>query len=533
MRNGREVLRRLAIAAAIAFPRLVLAQSVLVAGPEFRVNTFTTNAQADVSVASGAGGAFVVVWQSKSQDSSDFGIFGQRYDAAGAPAGGEFPINTTTANAQNLSAVAVDSSGNFVVVWASAGQDGSGYGIFGRRFSSTGAPAGGEFRVNSSTTSAQWYPAISFSSSGSFLVVWQSFVPAGMFGGFHDVIGQVYSSAGTPVGGSFRVNTYTSNDQTAPAVAAFGSGFVVVWQSDGQDGYTMGVFGQRVDGTGASLGAEFRVNGYTTFDQNLPTVASDSSGRFVVAWHGGGDRDGSYAAVFAQRFDSGGAPSGGEFRVNSFTTGSQAYASISSSAAGGFEVVWRGTNQDGDGYGVFGQRFASSGAALGAEFRVSTFTTGYQTYPSIASDAAGDFVVAWQSDAQDGDAGGVFAQRFCVALAGVSIGSMGTTTTCTTGTGSMLTVTDVGGGDNRHQWGYRLVSMSGGITSLVGQTGPTYTIHGSDFPGAGTYYVVCTTMPGCGSNTVSNEITVTITSDGTPPTVSAPAASTAVQSLCQ
>jgi large repetitive protein len=36
--------------------------------------------------------------------------------------------------AQYNSSVAADPAGNFVVVWQSLGQDGSGFGIFGQRF---------------------------------------------------------------------------------------------------------------------------------------------------------------------------------------------------------------------------------------------------------------------------------------------------------------------------------------------------------------------------------------------------------------
>jgi hypothetical protein len=54
--------------------------------------------------------------------------------AQGEPLGPEFRVNTYK-NAQRFPAVASDSSGNFVVLWQSYGQDGSGYGVFGQRYS--------------------------------------------------------------------------------------------------------------------------------------------------------------------------------------------------------------------------------------------------------------------------------------------------------------------------------------------------------------------------------------------------------------
>ena len=197
--------------------------------------------------------------------------------------------------------MASDSSGNFVVVWASDDQDGSGYGVFGQRYASSGAPLGPEFRVNTYTTSHQSAPAVASDSSGNFVVVWQSY---GQDGSSYGVFGQRYASTGAPLGPEFRVNTYTTSIQSRPAVASDSSGnFVVVWQSYDQDGSSYGVFGQRYASTGAPLGPEFRVNTYTTSTQADPAVASDSSGNFVVVWESYA-QDGSATGVFGQRYSA-------------------------------------------------------------------------------------------------------------------------------------------------------------------------------------------------------------------------------------
>ena len=104
-------------------------------GPEFRVNTYTTYYQRRPAVASDASGNFVVVWTSYFQDGSTSGVFGRRYASTGAPLGPEFRVNTYTTSYQSWLSVASDSSGNFVVVWESALQDGSNSGIFGQRYS--------------------------------------------------------------------------------------------------------------------------------------------------------------------------------------------------------------------------------------------------------------------------------------------------------------------------------------------------------------------------------------------------------------
>ena len=61
---------------------------------------------------------------------------------------------------------------------------------------------------------------------------------------------------------------------------------------------------------------------------------------------------------------------------------------------------------------MIAQRFASAGDPLGPEFLVNTYTTNNQGLPSVAAGSAGDFVVVWQSDTQDGSGRGVFGQRY-------------------------------------------------------------------------------------------------------------------------
>ena len=111
--------------------------------------------------------------------------------------------------------------------------------------------------------------------------------------------------------------------------------------------------------------------------------------------------------VWAQQ----GVPLGPEFRVNTETVDDQFSPSIASDSAGNFVVVWAGNLQDGSGRGILGQRYDSSGAPLGPEFRVNSYTTGDQYGPVVAVSATGSFIVAWQSIGQDGSLQGAFGQR--------------------------------------------------------------------------------------------------------------------------
>jgi hypothetical protein len=77
--------------------------------------------------------------------------------------------------------------------------------------------------------------------------------------------------------------------------------YVIVWNSAGQDeGSTWGVFGQRYGSTGSPIGGEFLVNTTTSGDQVNASVAMDDQGDFVAVWSGNGigDGDGVYGNVY-------------------------------------------------------------------------------------------------------------------------------------------------------------------------------------------------------------------------------------------
>jgi hypothetical protein len=450
-------------------------------GAEFQANTYTADSQSYPAVAADADGDFVVVWQSgyyffsgPDQDGDAFGIFGQRYTSAGTAVGAEFQVNTYTTGSQFDPAAAADADGDFVVVWQSyGGQDGSYNGVFGQRYTSAGAALGAEFQVNTYTTGGQVEPAVAVDGDGNFVVVWAS----DQDGSNSGVFAQRYTSAGATVGAEFQVNTFTTGNQGSPAVAADADGdFVVVWRSNNQDGSENGVFAQRFTSAGAGAGAEFQVNTYTTGGQYHPTVASDADGDLIVIWSSFPGEGGAGIDVFGQRYTSAGAAAGAEFQVNTYTTGGQARPAVAADAAGNFLVTWETyASQDGSDTGIFGRRYTSAGAAITGEFQVNAYTTSIQRYPAVTADADGSFVVVWASYPQDGNDEGVFGRRFrlgptCAQLSfmtGSPGGMCGRINDDPAGTGTNLT--PYGGGAAQLDCG--TLYMGGGLSA--GPPSPT------------------------------------------------------------
>jgi hypothetical protein len=231
--------------------------------------------------------------------------------------------------------------------------------------------------------------------------------------------------AAVPVGNEFQINDAVQGAQQAPRIVfnpASGE-YVVAWQSQGQDGDGNGVFVRRYDSSGNAIGSEFLVNSHTDGDQANPVVAGLPDGGFVVLWESLA-QDGESFGVFGQRFDSSAAPAGAEFQTNTYTTNSQETPEVCADAAGNVLVVWESREQDGDNAGIFGQRYDASMNALGGEFQVNTFTASLQGAPRLACQptAGGDRVVMWESLGQEGGFDrGIFAQR--LAADGSRIGS--------------------------------------------------------------------------------------------------------------
>jgi hypothetical protein len=385
-------------------------------GGEFQVNTYLTNEQAEPSAAMDLNGNFVIAWNSDGQDGSGYGIYAKRYDSngnelvppvdacKGGEVGNEFRVNNYTTDAQGHPSTAMDSNGNFMITWQSYGQDGSAWGIYAQRYDNNGNLLGGEFQVNTYTTSEQWWPSVAMDSNGNFVIAW---ISDGQDGDSYGIFAQHYDSSGNPLGGEFQVNIFTTNNQRFPSVAMDSNGnFVITWVSDGQDGDNMGIYAQRYNSNGNPLGGEFQVNTYTTGNQWHPSTAMDYNGNFVIAWMSDG--------IFAQHYDNNGNPLGGEFLVNTFTPGSQTYPSTAMDSNGNFVIVWSSDGQDGDDLGVYAQYYDDSGNPLGDEFQVNTYITENQYAPSAAMDSTGDLVIAWESwgPDQDGFGSGIYAQRY-------------------------------------------------------------------------------------------------------------------------
>jgi hypothetical protein len=95
-----------------------------------------------------------------------------------------------------------------------------------------------------------------------------------------------------------------------------------------------------------------------------------------------------------------------EFRVNTVTMSDQRGPDVAVMTDGSFVVTWASDGQDGNGWGVFGQRFAADGKKASVEFELNAYENGNQGTadcpPRVAALPDGGFVAAWPGQFKDG-----------------------------------------------------------------------------------------------------------------------------------
>lgn len=374
--------------------------------PVGKINTYTSGDQGSNFVIALADGGWLALWNSDGQDGSNYGVYQKRYSSAGEPLSGDVLVNTTTSGHQYRPNAALLAGGGWVVCW----ENDSGN-IFQQRYNAEGVRIGTESVVTPSNHASINTQATGL-ADGGWVVAWQATVDAGSD---FDIYQLRFDRVGVAVGQPTRVNTTTVDKQEiqfsrSSIITLVDGGWVIAWTSNLQDGANLGVYFQRYDANGNPVSTETRANAVTADSQFTPWLAACRDGGWLIVWTSN-LQDGSASGVYQRRFDSAGAPLGDESLVNTSTSGDQNTPTICTLNDGGWVVAWQGA---GSAYDVFQQRFDASGAKVGGEVRVNTYTSNDQKYPCACSLVGGGWVVNYSSSGQDGSGWGCYQQRYNV-----------------------------------------------------------------------------------------------------------------------
>ena len=325
----------------------------------------------------------------------------------------EFQVNLSTADDQTDPSLGVATDGSFLVAWQSDGEDGNGPGIFARTFGPDGLPLSEGLQVNQESYGAQKKPAAVALANG-FVVTWES---TGQDGSLEGIVARLVAADGVASGDEFLVNQFTQYSQTFPTLVALPGGFQAFWQSPSKDGSGTAVVARRFLADGSPEGDEFVVNEELLSDQGGPAAANFSDGRLAVAWNSF-QQDGSSWGIAARRFTATGEASGVEFMANATTSNEQVWPQVAVLSNTDFVIAWQSLGQDEEDFGVYGQRFGEQ-YKLGGEFALHEKGEGVQSEVALAP-LGGGFAGAWQScpalgsqePPQDGDGCGIYWRAF-------------------------------------------------------------------------------------------------------------------------
>jgi hypothetical protein len=381
------------------------------------------------SIATNAEGDFVVTWRNFSTDGTD--IMARLYNADGTPAGDAFLVNTTAANGQDNPSVAMNASGEFVIVWDSAADSGTRYDIMAQRYDANGVAQGTEFRVNADEDAWRQYAKVAMDADGGFAITWRD------FDSLNFTESSVYVRRFDADGVALSDAIIANNDlgfHMDPNVAMTPSGeFILTWM----DSFT--IYARQFDADGTPTGAAIEL-GSNDFATN-PSVAVDQDGNFLVSWTGatGGNND-----VIARLVTSEGVAVGTQFVVNTTTLGSQGTPTVATTAEGNFVIFWLGDD-------VYARVYDAEGLPLGNEFVV------HDVAGEVAMTPGGKVVVDWvESFPTD-----IYVQQYLLNAAPTNLSLSANTVAENSASGTvvgMLSSTDADADDS---FTYTLVSGAG------------------------------------------------------------------------
>jgi hypothetical protein len=298
---------------------------------------------------------------------------------------GVFQVNETISDDQIDATSSRTETGQWVIGWASDGQDGSDLGIVIRKAGVDGALIGGESLGNLSADHDQRAAAISSLPNGRYLIAWES---VDQFGGATSVVARTFPDAGPSPYGETLLSTDLAAEATGPAAASAGPVTVVAWE--GGDSGDRDVLLRFIEGgTGLPLAGHINLSAGSPGQDRAPVVVPAGEG-FAVLWEKGAP----LTEIYGRTVDADGTP-GAILEV--FSKGGDATKGIrAAGTAAHVLVLW----EEVGGQSIAGRVYDAdlSAAAPAASLPILAPLVGDY---AVAADGWGGFVVAWQDDDAD------------------------------------------------------------------------------------------------------------------------------------
>ncbi len=300
-----------------------------------------------------------------------------------------------------------DHSGRIISFWQDR-RSGVNENIYLQRLSTTGLKEWQTTGVKISNASGNQASPGVISDSLGIIVVWHD----NRTTNDNNIYAQKFNYSGQPLwtADGITICSATGNQLNPKIVSDNLGGAIIVWQ-DRRNGTDNNIYAQRINANGQT---QWAANGIlvtsASFDQFNPQLVTDGANGAIVAWHDYRVGTG-YIDIYAQRVLPTGSMSWTANGV-AVTTANHNQTNLQMIADGfkGAIIVWqdRRTSIADD---IYGQRLSPSGTILwtlnGSPIAV---TSGFKSFPQLASNYTGGAVVTWQ-DNRTGTDYNIFAQN--------------------------------------------------------------------------------------------------------------------------
>ncbi len=343
---------------------------------------------------------FVVVWSDEAYDSdADSGkdtdgtgnhdIRARVMCEIGCPKVSQFTVNTTTAGHQRNPDVAMNTAGDFVVVWTNA-QDNS---VYMRKFDSAGKELVKETKVNTSGKADM--PTVGIAGDGSYVVTWQD----------GDIYMRGFDAKGSELFSQRKVaasDLEANGRRNLPDIGMAEDGaFVITWEDDVDGNETYEIRARGFNKDGSERIKQIAVNVVSDNQQRDPSIGMNSKGDFFIAWED--DTDGNEIYRIRMRaFDRDGKETTKDTFVS--TPGQDATdPSICMTDNGVAFFSWAAKEFEKGSTTYKNVAMHSRSDKLSDELLVSPIYSGTQDQPAIACAANTRNVVVWHDDLDGND----------------------------------------------------------------------------------------------------------------------------------
>jgi Ca2+-binding RTX toxin-like protein len=398
-------------------------------GVESRINTYTAGHQWEAKTIALPNGGWLVTYSSQYQDGPSgylspghgYAVCQKIFSADGKPVGNDRVVNTTTIGDQVFEDVALLANGGWVVTWR-GGSANNGWDVYQRAYSANGTPVTNELRINTHQAEDQWDTHVTGLSGGGWVVTWSSYDQDSLYR--TSVYQRIYSAAGTALSGEILVSTNPDKDGGSQTVTSLKDGGWVVTWSSAEPGSVGSIYydlhQQAYNANGAPKGGESIVNTESHHTGFTNTIVALEGGGWVVLWVDYDNPLTDGKGIYQRVYSAAGAPLADEALVGIDIYSDADEFQVAVLNNGGWVVVWTAENKDGSGLGVYQQVYGANGMKTGGEIRVNSFTTGDQYNPAVTVLANGNWVVSWDSNGQDGSYHGVYQKVFALPTYGTS-----------------------------------------------------------------------------------------------------------------